>query len=315
MKFKDYVHYYLEQKRMAQSLSPASWVTYEAAARNYIIPFFGEFEIESISSDAIQDFINHLLSDSDLAVSSIRRYITIIQSMFTFAVKKKIIPHSPAKSELLELPRCATPRYDIFGKEEAQKIVAALEKEPLQMQLLIQLAIVTGARRGELVALKFSDFDYNTLRVYIEHSASRVKGKTYYKPPKDYEARYVSITRHLLLMVQTLQAERENQVAQGIIPNDDWVFIQKNGAMMDPNRPTHYFSKFLKRNGLPYHKFHSLRHTSATLLLYSGASVYQVMRRLGHASLTTTQIYLHDGDDADRKASEVLDQMIRSTGK
>ena len=122
--------------------------------------------------------------------------------------------------------------------------------------------------------------------------------------------RFVSITPHLLAMLKTLKREREEQIAQGLIPNNDWVFIQDNGKMMDPNRPTHYFSKFLKQNGLPYHKFHSLRHTSATLLLYNGASVYQVMRRLGHASLTTTQIYLHYVDNADRKASETLDRII-----
>jgi hypothetical protein len=70
------------------------------------------------------------------------------------------------------------------------------------------------------------------------------------------------------------------------------------------------FAKFLKRHDLKHHKFHSLRHTSATLLLYSGVNIRQVQERLGHGSLKTTQIYLHSIQEADEQAASALQSML-----
>lgn len=70
------------------------------------------------------------------------------------------------------------------------------------------------------------------------------------------------------------------------------------------------FSDFLKRNGLPHKKFHALRHTSATLLLVSGANIKNVSARLGHAQITTTNRYVHAIEEADRVAGDTLGNIV-----
>ena len=73
------------------------------------------------------------------------------------------------------------------------------------------------------------------------------------------------------------------------------------------------FTKFLRRCGLPHRKFHSLRHTSATLLLYNGADIKTVQERLGHAEISTTGKYLHLIDSADTQAVNDLEQLLLDT--
>ena len=79
---------------------------------------------------------------------------------------------------------------------------------------------------------------------------------------------------------------------------------------MHPQTPSQQFAKFLERHNLPHHKFHSLRHTSATLMLYSGVNIRQVQERLGHGSLKTTQIYLHSIQEADEQAASALQSLL-----
>lgn len=84
---------------------------------------------------------------------------------------------------------------------------------------------------------------------------------------------------------------------------------------MNPCTPTRQFSKFLKRNGFRHRKFHALRHTSATLLLYGGVSLKQVQGRLGHGDIETTNKYLHCLQEADEEAAGVLQSMLTVSRK
>ena len=192
-------------------------------------------------------------------------------------------------------------------------MLKCLEEEDIQFQTLVQLAIITGARAGELVALKFSDFDLETQRLTIERSAYKISGQPIgIKPPKDYEARTVTVNRHCIELVKLLQMEKTKKAALlGTAWHDEgWLFTKDDGTIMHPGTPTKQFPKFLDKHGLKPHRFHSLRHTSATLLLYGGADIKVVQNRLGHSELNTTNKYLHLVEEADVKAAEVLDSLL-----
>lgn len=177
---------------------------------------------------------------------------------------------------------------------------------------------MTGCRCDELVGLKFSDFDYNKNKVTIERSAYKLPGepiKT--KAPKDYEIRTITINHHCIELVQLLKDTKSKQsIELGTAWSDsNWLFTQWNGEIMNPQTPTKQFSKFLAKNGLKHRKFHSLRHTSATLLLYGGVNLKQVQERLGHGDISTTNKYLHCIAEADEAAANVLQDMLITHNK
>ena len=237
----------------------------------------------------------------------------ILQSMLRLAVKLGLINESPASAEKLTLPKKTVPKVEIFSKQEAAQMLDCLEQEDLQFQTLIQLAIFTGARRGELVALKFSDVDFEQRKITIERAAVKVKGQdTIIKPPKDYEVRTVTVNENCIELIRALQCEkvRERQRLGTQWKGDNWLFTQWNGEIMNPQTPTKQFSKFLERHSLRHRKFHSLRHTSATLLLYAGVNIKQVQGRLGHGDIETTNKYLHVLEEADVEAAKALDIML-----
>ncbi len=244
-----------------------------------------------------------------------RRYLTALQSILHQAVKLEIIPLNPADTEKLTIPKAVVPKIEVFTKQEAAEMLSCLEKEDLQFQVLIQLAIMTGARRGELTALKFSDFDYNTNKVTIERAAVKLTGKpTQIKPPKDYEIRTIAINPYCTQLVLMLKAEKEREAERlGSKWRDgDWLFTQWDGEIMNPQTPTRKFAMFLEKNGLKHKKYHSLRHTSATLMLYGGVNIKQVQERLGHGKIDTTNKYLHYISEADEEAANILQDMLIS---
>ena len=112
-----------------------------------------------------------------LSATTVRRYLCVLQSVFRLAVKLDILTVNPAKAEKLTLPKKVTPKIEIFTKAEAAEMLKCLQTEPFAFQTFIQLAIITGARRGELVALKFSDFDYVKGKVTISRAVIKVDGE------------------------------------------------------------------------------------------------------------------------------------------
>ena len=324
LRLSDFIPRYLEVTQ--STLSPTTHKYYQRIINDLILPSLGHLKLKDINPSHVQQFIQQLSacpktrrngkpydSGETLSPSSIRRYLTVLQSILKQAVKQGLISDSPANVERLTLPKAQVPKIEIFTKQEAAQILAALEHEDLQFQTLIQLAIFTGARRGELTALKFSDIDFEQRKITIERSAYKITGQPLAtKPPKDYETRTVTINESCCQLLKMLKREKlaESQRVGSAWCGEDWVFTQWNGEMMNLMTPTKQFSKFLKKNGLKHRKFHSLRHTSATLLLYAGVNIKQVQGRLGHGDIETTNKYLHLIEEADVEAVNKLDIML-----
>lgn len=324
LKLADFVPMYLEVKK--GSLSPRIHVEYEKTLNKVIIPALGHIKLSELRPAHVQAFVNQLQGDvrrkkdgsldvenTKISPATIRRKLTVLQSVLTQAVKLGLISQNPADSKRLTLPKVTTPKIEIFSKQAAAKMLECLEDEPLQFQVLVQLAIMSGCRAGELCALKFSDFDYDTCKMTVERSAYKITGQPIaIKPPKDYEVRTITLNPHCIELVKLLQAEkrREAQRLGTYWKGGEWLFTQADGEIMHPHTPTAKFRKFLAKHNLPHKKFHALRHSSATLLLYGGANIKTVQQRLGHADIVTTNKYLHAVQEADEQAANILQDMF-----
>lgn len=324
IKLADFCPMYLDIKK--DVLAPRVLHDYARTIDKLIIPLLGHIKLSELKPAHVQQFVQYLqgdvkqkrsgtlnADDPKLSQSSVKRKLAVLQSILKQAVKLDIIPTNPANAEKLTLQKAVAPKIEIFSKQEAAEMLSCLEKEDLQFQVLIQLAIMTGARCGELVGLKFTDVDYTLNKITIERSAYKLPGQPIsLKPPKDYEIRTITVNSYCIELIKLLN-EKKNNEAQRLGSQwhgEQWLFTQWNGEIMNPQTPSKQFSKFLAKNGLKHRKFHSLRHTSATLLLYGGVNLKQVQERLGHGDISTTNKYLHCIAEADEEAANVLQDML-----
>jgi len=156
-----------------------------------------------------------------------------------------------------------------------------------------RLMAYTGARRGELLALKWSDFDGK--RIAITKS-----GRTTNKTKGRDGRRYVSLDPDT---IDQFNSHRKRQLTERLSMGSSWtetgyVFIREDGKPIDEGTVTQLFSKLLKRAGLRHNRLHDLRHLHATELLRLGEPLHVVSKRLGHADpMVTATIYAHVTDE------------------
>lgn len=325
LKFADYIPMYLENAK--NTLSPVVYEQYNRIFNIYVIPMLGHFKLKDIKPLHVQKFVNALENLEErtdgtpckLSPSTVRRYYTALQSVLHSAYKLGIIGINPADSDRITLPKLDEQETDIFSTEDLNNMLACLDDEPLQFQLLIHLALNTGCRRGELTGLKWSDIDYTTGIITVSRSNYKLTGdpEIKSKSTKTGKSRKVMIPPYCIDMLRKYKTQQAKlQLSLGDRWNgDNWIFIQADGKPMYPTTPTLQFTKFLKRNDLPHMKFHALRHTSATLLLSNGTNIKNVAARLGHAQLKTTNRYVHAIEEAEKEAANTLEAVLNTNRK
>lgn len=327
IKLGDFCNQYLEILRTSESVARTTVAMHERAINHYILPSLGHIKMKDLKPIHVQKFIQEISKElpntstrnrnqptMKLKPATIKRYYVVLQSILSRACKLGVISTNPATSSKIDLPQQGQAEIEIFTKEEASKMLSCLNNEPLIYQALIHLAIVTGARKGELIALTWDNIDLKTGTIIIKQSNYKLTGeeiKT--KTTKSGKIRSVSIPPYCVSLLKDYRVHQmQEQIKAGDQWNDEnWVFTQWNGKPMHVNTPSHWFSKFLAKYDLPHRKFHALRHTSATLLLANGTNIKTVSSRLGHSQLSTTNIYLHSIEEADRAASQSFETILQ----
>ena len=318
--FKDFCPKYLELKKTV--LSPNSYAFYETIINTELIPKFGKMKLREIKTYHIQEFIQYLTTEKKhrngeaggISPSTVRRYATVLRSILSLAYQLEYTDNDAGASKRIIFPKVETCEVEVYTEEEVRVILSALDAEPINIRALVELAIFTGMRRGEIVGLKWADIDFENQSLSIKRSIYKPKdGKALEKEPKSKSSiRTISLPEHLIKTLLEYKLHQDRHISfMGEAWNKlDYVFTEEDGLVMNPQTPTRQFSNFLKRHNIRHLKFHGLRHTSATMLLANGCDIKTVSSRLGHADLETTGIYLHALESTDRKAAKTFDAFI-----
>jgi integrase len=168
---------------------------------------------------------------------------------------------------------------------------------------------MSGARRGELLGLRWTDIDTAAGTLTIRRSRTKVAGEVLESDPKTERSRRTIAldagTMHVLERQKRLQEQEQallgtRRVEQG------YVFAAENGEPFDPDQVTRLFAAAVRRSGLPVIRLHDLRHVHATIMLTEQRqALTQVSRRLGHSTtITTANVYAHALAELDRKLAD-----------
>lgn len=318
IKLHEFCDIYLEMQE--KTFAPNTFHNYQKIIENYIIPTLGHLKLVDIIPLHIQKFVN-VLSEQNanyntksiyLSSSTVKTYFIVLQSIFKFACKKGFLEFNPSSLNNIDMPKAPSIHTNILDDKDITILLDCLEKESFQHKMIIHLALCTGCRRGELVALQWNDILWDKKQIIVSKTAYHVNGKKGIKLPKTTSSnRTIVIPDYILYMLKEYKKYQIEQQLITQIPNPyNMLFTDRYGNYLSVNVLSSWFKYFLKKNNLPYIKFHALRHTSATILLANGTNIKTVSSRLGHSNLSTTNRYVHALIDADIAAAETLGQKL-----
>jgi len=179
----------------------------------------------------------------------------------------------------------------------------------------VALALSTGARRSELLALRWCDVDLKRGVLKVEHSLEQTKAGLRLKSPKTKSGRRsISLPAFAVDMLnehRKAQLELRLQLGMGKPESEALVFCNHDGSPISPNYFSNMWSRAVARAGLPKRTFHSLRPSHASALIRAGLDVVRVSRQLGHSKPTITlATYAHEFEEADSGAADAIGKVL-----
>ena len=281
-----------------------------------IYPAIGHIKLRELRPDHLNAFYSQLAQSGSnrrtggtLSNCTIRRYHRFISIVLSQAVKEGLIPMNVAARA--EPPKVEKHEPNYLQPTTIPLMLDALEREPLKWRMLVHLMLVTGARRGEILGLKWENVDFDNSRIYICRSISYTPDRGVYEstPKTASSKRYVSLPQETMQMLKQYRTWQSGEILRlgEYYRRQGFVFSQDNGAPMHPDSVTDWLAKFSKRHGLPHINPHAFRHTMASMLYFNGVDSVSISKRLGHAQVSTTaNIYAHVMEAADKKNADIL---------
>lgn len=257
----------------------------ETILRLHLGPCFGTLKLADISVRHIERYKADKLN-SGLGPKSINNTLTVLRRMLVLAVEWGLIKDVP-KIKWLKAPK---PEFDFLDFDEAERFIAGADPE---WRAMITIALKTGLRLGELLALRWDDIDLKAGRLMVRRAVARgIVGTT-----KSGKAREVALS------TEAIRALRSIRHLKG-----DLVFSNTHGDMLSKNVTKHPLWRACKRSGLRQIGWHTLRHTFASHLAMRGVPLIAVQQLLGHATIEMTMRYAHLAPAVHRQAVELLDR-------
>lgn len=297
----------------AHGLAPRTLARYRSHVTHSLIPALGRIRLAKLTAQSIQKLYTDKLAEG-VAPGTIRQLHAVLRRALGEATKLDLAPRNVAT--LVTVPRAARHEMQVLSPDEARSLLAAVEGD--RLEALFVLAITTGARLGELLALRWADVDLNARApaVHVRATLRFRNADTYFfDPPKTPKSR-----RQIGLSTtatESLRRHRARQLEERLAAgagwrDDDLVFCTPfGGAICGNHLSGRDFQTLLKRANLPRIRFHDLRHTCATLLLRRGIHPKVVSELLGHSTIAMTlDRYSHVLPDMQQAAMDAMDGLL-----
>ncbi|USK34981.1 site-specific integrase [Bacillus sp. F19] len=294
--FKDYIHIWLHTYKYEVQM--ASFELGETIVRVHLIPYFQSTPLEKITSYDIDQLYAQKL-DNGLANATVKRIHNLLSKALQKAVKWGLLKNNPAKDA--SPPSIHKKRKQIWTVEEVKAFLKVCEQENALVPFL--LAIFTGMRRGEILALKWKYIDLIKGVIHVEESLTRTKrnGLLVKVVKTSHSERDVYLSASIRdSLIQYRQQQGTNHLGL--------VIQSKNGTYLEPRNLLRKFQALTKKANVPKIPFHNLRHTHATILMRMGENPKVVSERLGHARVgITLDIYSHTNEEMQKNTADRFD--------
>lgn len=278
----------------------------------------GKTALNQVTTEMLQRYYNDKLNDgyNSKTVHSIG---IVVGAALNHAVKLKMLSENP--NRYTSIPKKKKYEASVLSTEEVRRIVNEAKDE--EIYPIIVTTVYTGMRKGEAMALKWENVDFQKRRIYIKNSLCKIdgdqtdeKGHRHARyeilEPKTKESiRMVPMMDEVYeaLMLQKERQEMDKKRYREIYLDQGLVFTDLCGNFLPQRQFMDQYHAFLRKYGITDIRFHDLRHTFATLLIEADVSMKVVQELLGHSTITTSMdIYTHVSDEKKEQALDRLQQ-------
>ncbi len=280
----------------------------------------GHIPICEITSYHIKKFLGKLTNEGvnlrtgkGLSEKTVLHHYRLISVIMQEAVRDELIPYNPANRMHMRAPKVMQHEVEVLQYDDFKHLLNILitGKVDKRVKTAILLMALTGIRRGECAGLQFGDFDCQSGTLSVRRSILyTAKSGIYQKDPKTSSSfRTFYISQWVIDIINDYKEwyKEEFHTSEKEI-KDRKLFCQKDGNYIHPDTLTIWCRKFCENYNFIKFTPHILRHTYASIVIGTGASVKEVSARLGHSKLTTTcNIYTHSLVNMDKKVANALD--------
>ena len=274
------INQFLDYLRYERNTSPLTVQTYEESLRDfesYVTFRDKELSISSVDTDLIRDWMESLM-DKGNSASTINKKLSALRSFYHFALKRQLVKADPAHAVIG--PKKSKPLPQFLREGEMDRLIDGVEWNSsfnnVRARTILLLFYEAGLRRAELVGLNDKDIDYEAAQL-------KVTGKR-------NKQRIVPFGAELAEALKQYQTARDHQFGE----TGGALFLGDKGLRITDSQVYQIVKKYLSLvTSLKKRSPHVLRHTFATAMLNNGAGLETIKSLLGHASVSTTEIYTH----------------------
>ena len=295
----DYIRSWLAIAR--RHVDEVTYQGYELMANAQVLPYFEkqQLKLRDVTYRHLQAFFDEKRQrgrkdgKGGLSPSSLRQYKNILNQTLNEAVKQGLISSNPC--QFVELPKKERYESSYYNAAQLQQLFTAIQGDPIYP--LVKITALYGLRRSEVLGIQWDSVDFESGRLIIKHTVSRVTKTVSKDKTKNAASRrsfpLTEEARQIFLAAKQAELENKHLFGKGYHENE-YVFKWPDGDPLKPEYVSAHFAKLLKRYDLPRIRFHELRHSCASLLLNHGHSLKDVQEWLGHADIQmTANIYGH----------------------
>jgi integrase len=299
------------------NLAPRTAEGYEHIIRHHLVPALGKVVLTQLKPEHLQRYYAEKLASGRndgkgaLSPRTVRHHHVTLHDALEHAVRWGLLSRNPVDG--VSPPRCQRPEWHTLSEEDILNFLEAAKKTA--NFALFHMALYTGMRRSELLALRWFDIDLLLCQACVTRTLHYLQnGGIVFRSPKTARG-----CRMIALSPSTVSVLREHQEKQRLdramlgIPqrDDDLVFGDLEGKPLLPNSVTHAWIKLVRRTGLNGVRLHDARHSHASLMLKAGIHPKIVQERLGHSSVTITlDTYSHVAPGLQEAAAARFDEMV-----
>lgn len=296
------------------NVSPTTLSRYQGMIKRYIDPLLGKTQVQHLTTLAVQAWVNGLKtspsSGKPMSAATIKHAYHVLKGAMDKAVLASIIHRSPCIG--IMLPKGQKKAAVVYNEAQIKQLVQAAKGT--EMELVIDMELCMGLRRGELLGLEWGDIDWENRKISIVRNRVVVNGKSIVKDPKTANSvRTLDVPEMLIKKLKRHKAAcAERRLAMGSTYTvTDYVIVHPDGKPIYPEYLSQMLTKLQDRACLPHCRFHDLRHLCASIMLLQGVNVKVAQERLGHKDISTTMnIYSHVLPSSAKEAAEKIGEMV-----